>query len=58
VKIITSGAIELIGPDVVPLMGGMAGCYIRTRGKTGWGTLEVSADGMKPVLINFRGKQK
>ena len=54
VKLTASGAIELIGPDCIPLSGGMAACYVRTRGKTGWGKLEISTDGLAPIEINFR----
>ena len=54
VKLTVSGAISLIGPDSIPLLGGMAACYVRTRGVTGWGKLEISADGVAPLEINFR----
>ena len=41
VKLSTSGAIELIGPDVIALQGGMFGTYVKTVGKLGKGTLRV-----------------
>ena len=41
VKLSASGAIELVGPDVVALQGGMFGTYVRTIGKTGKGILHV-----------------
>ena len=36
------GEIELIGPKVVSLKGGMAGTYVRSKGKAGKGTLFVT----------------
>ena len=38
----TSGNIELIGPKVVSLQGGMFGTYIRTTGKAGRGSLKIT----------------
>lgn len=48
------GAIELIGPECVPLSGGRAGCYVRSRGVSGRGFLVVRADGMDMVNTIFR----
>ncbi len=36
-----SGAVELIGPSVVSLQGGMGGTYVRTVGEAGDGTLTI-----------------
>lgn len=36
------GDIELVGPALVSLKGGMAGTYVRSKGKTGKGTLNVT----------------
>ena len=55
-KLTVSGPIELIGPDCVPLMGGSAGCYVRSKGRNGMGKLEISADGIETVTVNFRLK--
>ncbi len=52
-KLSVSGAVGLIGPDAVPLMGGMAGCYVRTANAAGPGSLTISADGMESVRIDF-----
>lgn len=52
-KLSASGAVELIGPDCVPLMGGMTGCYVRTKHLSGTGQLNICADGMPPVSIDF-----
>lgn len=48
------GAVELIGPATVPLNGGMAGCYLRTRGIGGEGRLTIEMDGAEPVNLTFR----
>ncbi len=52
-KLSASGAVDLIGPDCVPLMGGMAGCCVRSKGVAGPGQLTISCDGMPPVRIDF-----
>lgn len=46
VKLSTQGEIEIIGPKLIPLMGGHAGTYVKTLGKNGQATL----------LIEHRGK--
>ncbi|MCR5724994.1 MAG: glycoside hydrolase family 2 protein [Treponema sp.] len=38
----TEGAILLTGPKAVSLKGGMAGCYVRSDGKSGTGTLVIT----------------
>jgi beta-galactosidase len=47
------GEIELVGPSVVSLQGGMTGTYVRTTGKSGSGKLLVKAQGCKDVEICF-----
>ena len=48
------GEEERIACDVLVLGGGMAGCYIRTNGAAGSGTLKIEADGMPDVVLEFR----
>ena len=48
------GAVELIGPASVPLSGGMAGCYLRTRGEAGSGRLTIEMEGAAPVTLSFQ----
>lgn len=36
------GEVEIIGPDVISLSGGMGGTYVKTRGKAGTGKLSIS----------------
>ncbi len=49
----TEGAIELIGPGVLSLQGGMGGAYIRTTGSAGTGRLKVGAAGIKTQELQF-----
>ena len=47
----TEGCIELIGPSVISLSGGMGGTYVRTAGKKGKGKLTVkTVEGMTASL--------
>lgn len=56
VKLSVSGGIELIGPDVVSLRGGMAGTYVRSTGSSEKGILVVERIGSKPVVLTFTTK--
>ncbi len=47
------GAVELIGPKVVALQGGMGGTYVKTTGKKGNGTLTVSCGQADSVKVDF-----
>lgn len=49
----TEGDVELVGPSVVALQGGMTGTYVRTVGKSGSGKLIVEAQGVASVEIGF-----
>ncbi len=48
-----SGSVELAGPSVVTLEGGMTGCFVRTKGMAGEGSLKVSCEGCEDVYLNF-----
>jgi beta-galactosidase len=48
-----SGEIELVGPELATAEGGMTGCYIRSTGKAGKGTLKISGQGLDSVEIEF-----
>ena len=51
VMLAAEGTVELIGPDVIALQGGMSGTYIRTTGETGEGKLTVrTADGKEEII--------
>jgi beta-galactosidase len=47
------GEIELVGPSVVSLQGGMTGTYVRTTGNSGSGKLLVKAQGCDLIEIRF-----
>lgn len=48
-----SGPIELIGPSVAALNGGMGGTYVKTTGKSGEGKLIIRSGNAKEVEILF-----
>ncbi len=48
------GAVELIGPQAVPLCGGMAGCYLRTKGQAGAGRLVIRLEGAAEAALEFQ----
>ena len=50
----TEGAVELIGPKVIALQGGMGGCYVRTTGEAGEGTLSIMTPEGQEVVIDFQ----
>lgn len=52
----TSGAIELMGPDMATCEGGSTGAYVRTTGKAGKGKLVIKANGFENELIEFKVK--
>ena len=47
VELETDGAVELIGPSTVSLIGGAAGTYVKTVGAAGKGQLTIKALGKK-----------
>ena len=49
----TTGDVELIGPSVISLQGGMAGTYVKTKGVAGQGTLRIKAVGLGPEEMAF-----
>ncbi|MCR4611002.1 MAG: glycoside hydrolase family 2 protein [Lachnospiraceae bacterium] len=49
---ITEGPIELIGPEVIPLRGGMCGLYVKTKGEGGKAKITLKASNVtEPVTI-------
>ena len=53
VTISVNGPIEIIGPTVISLSGGMAGTYVKTVGKSGDATLTIRSQNMGEVNIHF-----
>ena len=49
----TTGPIELIGPAVVALQGGMGGTYVKTTGKKGKAKLTVTAQSGEQYEVDF-----
>ncbi len=44
---LTEGPIDLIGPEIIPLRGGMAGLYVRTKGEGGKAKITLKATNVK-----------
>ncbi|MCR4677806.1 MAG: glycoside hydrolase family 2 protein [Lachnospiraceae bacterium] len=51
-KLTAEGAIELIGPSLISLKGGMGGTYVKTLGE-GRGSLTIEAEDAESVTIEF-----
>lgn len=54
----TKGAIDIIGPTSVALIGGSIGVYVKTTGKTGTGTLTISSERFDSQTITFTVQQE
>ena len=52
------GPIEIIGPKIVPLRGGMSGTYVKTVGESGKATLVISNSQLGKIKIEFEVKEK
>ncbi len=52
----TAGEIELIGPPMISLKGGMGGTYVKTTGKAGTGLLRIIGNDVPTVEIRFEIK--
>ena len=53
VEITVDGPVRLIGPGIVTLRGGMAGTYIRSIGKEGEATINISCGDLMPVSLSI-----
>ena len=53
IKVQTEGPISIIGPDLVPLRGGMAGVYVKTTGEAGDAKLRLCVLNQEPLEIPF-----
>lgn len=49
----TTGEIEIIGPHVMALSGGMGGVYVKTKGSTGEGVLTITTNKDVRVQLTF-----
>ena len=48
------GAVALAGPTLAAAEGGSLGCYVRTLGRSGEGTLTLETAQTEPVTVQFR----
>ena len=53
VKVELEGPLELIGPDVITLKGGMGGLYVKTIGEAGTAKVRLTNPQMETVEISF-----
>lgn len=52
----TEGPLEIIGPKIISLKGGMGGTLIKTIGKSGDGRLKISGYSIEDILLDFSVK--
>ena len=52
-----SGPIEIVGPEIVSLKGGMAGTYVKTTGDSGKATLTLTTESLGEVKVDFEVKK-
>ncbi len=55
-ELTVEGPIQLIGPRIVPLRGGMTGTYVKTIGKSGKGILTISNSQLGEIKAEFEVK--
>jgi beta-galactosidase len=53
IELRVEGAVEIIGPTIISLKGGMGGTYIRTLGQSGTGALIISQPQLGEERIEF-----
>jgi beta-galactosidase len=53
VSLKTDGAIGLIGPSMISLQGGMFGCYVKSIGKSGKGSLTLTTANGEETKLDF-----
>ncbi len=53
IKLTASGAVALAGPELVTAEGGMTGCYVKTLGCAGKGSLTLETAQTEPVTVAF-----
>lgn len=56
IHIETSGPIELIGPDMITLEGGMSGSYIKTTGTSGSATVTLTCPQVESITLHYEVK--
>ena len=53
ITLTTEGPIEVIGPKMVSLRGGMGGTYVKTIGESGEAKLTICAEGLEPITVEL-----
>ena len=53
VMLSAEGPIEIIGPKIAMLRGGLGGTYVKTAGQTGRAALTLTLSGAAPIRIEF-----
>lgn len=56
IKLQTKGPIEIIGPELISLKGGMGGTYVKTTGEAGNAELIINMHGEEAVELDFTVK--
>ena len=54
IKVTAEGPIEIIGPDMFSLRGGMAGFYVKTAGEKGEANVKISCPRFEDKIIEFK----
>ena len=54
IKVTAEGPIEIIGPDMFSLRGGMAGFYVKTTGEKGEANVKISCPRFEDKIIEFK----
>ena len=54
IKVTAEGPIEIIGPDMFSLRGGMAGFYVKTTGEKGKANVKISCPRFEDKIIEFK----
>ncbi|MBQ5950767.1 MAG: glycoside hydrolase family 2 protein [Lachnospiraceae bacterium] len=53
VRVTVQGPLAVIGPDIVPMRGGLGGTYVRTVGESGEAAVTLSVPGAEPVTVRL-----
>lgn len=53
IKVSVNGPVEIIGPDIISLKGGMGGLYIKTTGKAGTAAVTLTSATLGELTIPF-----
>jgi beta-galactosidase len=57
IALLADGPIEIVGPEIISLKGGMGGTYVKTTGEVGKATLTLISATFGEVKIDFEVKK-